>query len=86
MASTSKVRMRIVSIAGRCPNGHRVGEEYVVERKTPAGICLGSFGACMPYLTALRFGASFPWDPQGAATDIGCPDPVNNVVWRLERI
>lgn len=86
MAISSPVRMRIVSIAGRCPNGHQVGEEYVVERTTPSGVCLGSFGACLPYLTALRFGASFPWEQEEGVISIGCPDHENAVVWRLERV
>ncbi|NOZ78369.1 MAG: TIGR04076 family protein, partial [Acidobacteria bacterium] len=62
MTRTYPVRMRIIQIKGTCPNGHQVGQEWLVERQTPAGICLGSFGTCLPYLTALRFGASFPWE------------------------
>ncbi|MBN1478069.1 TIGR04076 family protein [Candidatus Sumerlaeota bacterium] len=85
MAQASPVRMRIISIAGKCPNGHQVGEEYLVQSKTPAGICLGSFSACIPYLTALRFGASFPWEDEEGVITLGCPDHINQVVWRLER-
>ena len=62
MAREYAVRMKIESIAGGCPKGHQVGEEYLVEGRTPEGICLGSFNSCMPYLTALRFGASFHWE------------------------
>lgn len=82
-AARREVRMRIVSIRGKCPNGHRVGEEYVVGRKTPAGICLGSFGACLPYLSALRYGASFPFEKEKGTISVGCPDPENEVVWHL---
>jgi uncharacterized repeat protein (TIGR04076 family) len=78
--------MRIESIAGGCPKGHQVGEEYLVEGATPAGVCLGSFNSCMPYLTALRFGASFPWEKKQGTITIGCPDHINQVVWRLERV
>ena len=85
MSTELPVRMTIESIAGGCPKGHQVGEEYLVEGKTPEGICLGSFSSCLPYLTALRFGASFPWEEEGTVT-IGCPDHVNQVVWRLRRI
>jgi uncharacterized repeat protein (TIGR04076 family) len=80
------VKMQIISIAGGCPNDHQVGEEYLVENLTPAGICLGSFSACLPYLTALRFGASFPWEQEEGTITIGCPDHVNQVVWRLDRV
>ena len=84
MAQSGTVRMRIIDIKGTCPNGHRIGQEWIVESHTPRGICLGSFGACLPYLTALRFGASFPWEDQKGAITIGCPDHINQVVWRLE--
>ena len=47
---------------------------------------MGSFNTCAPYLTALRFGASFPWEQKGGTITIGCPDHVNQVVWRLERL
>lgn len=86
MAKSHQVRMEIVAIDGTCPNGHSVGESWVVDHKTPAGICLGSFGACLPYLTALRFGASFPWEEEEGTITIGCPDHVNQVVWRLDRV
>ncbi len=57
-----------------------------MEGKTPEGICLGSFNSSMPYLTALRFGASFPWEQEEGTIIIGCPVHVNQVVWRLRRI
>ncbi len=85
MAESHEVTMRVVSVAKGCPNGHRAGEEYRVGSKTPAGICLGAFSACLPYLTALRFGASFPWEKEKGTITVGCPDHVNQVVWRLER-
>jgi len=85
MATSHPVLMTIISIAGTCPNGHKLGEQWLVKRRTPAGICLGSFGACLPYLTALRFGASFPWEQEEGVITLGCPDHENQVVWRLER-
>ncbi len=81
-----KVRMRVVSVkapGGRCPNGHRVGDEYLVGSHTVKGICLGAFGACLPYLTTLRFGGAFPWEEQEGTATIGCPDCENQVVWSL---
>jgi uncharacterized repeat protein (TIGR04076 family) len=86
MAGRHAVRMRIVDVRKRCPQGHRVGQEWIVDGRTPEGICLGSFGACLPYLTALRFGASFPWETEAGAITIGCPDCENEVIWRLERV
>jgi len=86
MKKAYPVRMRIIEVRKACPHGHRVGDEWLVDGSTPAGICMGSFGACLPYLTALRFGASFPWEDREGTIAIGCPDHVNQVVWRLDRV
>jgi uncharacterized repeat protein (TIGR04076 family) len=62
MATSHPVRMRIIEVRKKCPRGHKVGDEWLGDGATPGGICMGSFGSCLPYLTALRFGASFPWE------------------------
>ncbi len=80
------VRMTIVDVRDACPRGHGVGEEYIVKGDSPGGICLGSFGAILPYLTALRFGASFPWEKEEGVITLGCPDHENCVIWKLERL
>jgi uncharacterized repeat protein (TIGR04076 family) len=68
---------------GRCPNAHRVGHEFVVRGHTVKGICIGAFGACLPYLTTLRWGGSFPWEERPGEITVACPDCENQVVWRL---
>ncbi|MDJ0763514.1 MAG: TIGR04076 family protein [Myxococcota bacterium] len=82
-----KVRLKVIAVKserGRCPNGHRVGDEYVVGGHTVKGICIGAFGACLPYLTTLRWGGSFPWEEDPESLTVGCPDCENQVVWRLK--
>lgn len=82
-----KVRLRVIDVkseGGRCPNNHRVGDEYVVGSHTSKGICIGAFGACLPYITTLRWGESFPWEDDPSTLILGCPDCENQVVWRLE--
>ncbi len=82
-----KVRLKVIEVkaeSGRCPNGHRVGDEYVVGAHTAKGICVGAFSACLPYLTTLRWGGAFPWEDDPNGLTLGCPDCENQVVWRLE--
>jgi len=82
-----KVLVRAIEVkapGGRCPNGHRVGHEYLVGGHTVKGICIAAFGTFLPYLTALRWGASFPWEDPPDAITVSCPDCENQVVWRLE--
>mgnify|MGYP000128504820 FL=1 len=66
--------------------GDQAGDEWLVDGTTPGGICMGSFGSCLPYLTALRFGASFPWEKREGTITLGCPDHINQVVWKLDRL
>jgi uncharacterized repeat protein (TIGR04076 family) len=32
----------------------------------------------------LRWGGSFPWEPEPGTITVACPDCENQVVWRLE--
>ena len=85
MATRYDVRITLVSQIAKCPNGHRVGDAWLVERKTPAGMCLSAFNSLSPFLMALRFGGSFPWEEEGEAT-VCCPDSKVVNTFRLERV
>ncbi len=86
MARHHDVRITLVSQRKRCPNGHQVGDQWLVGRKTPAGMCLGAFGSLLPCLTALRFGGDFPWEKEAGRGTVCCPDPEVLNVFRLERV
>ncbi|HIE50503.1 MAG TPA: TIGR04076 family protein [Armatimonadetes bacterium] len=61
---------------GVCQGGiHQVGQVITVERTTPSGMCLGAWNAVAPYVTALLFGADFPWEREKGLATIHCPDP-----------
>ena len=81
-----KIRATIVSVGERCAQGHTVGQSWEMEGKTPAGICLSAVGSLMPRLTALRFGAEFPFAPDKDTVTVACPDAKNPVVFELRRI
>ncbi|HEX9051222.1 MAG TPA: TIGR04076 family protein [Anaeromyxobacter sp.] len=85
MASRRAIRITLQSQLKRCPNGHVVGDTWIVEGKTPAGMCLSAFHSLSPFLMALRFGGDFPWEEAGEAT-VCCPDPEVVNVFRIERI
>ncbi len=85
MAHRYDVRITLVSQLKRCPNGHHVGDEWVVGRRTPGGLCLGAFNSLMPFLTALRYGGDFPWESAGEGT-FCCPDPEVVNSFRLVRV
>jgi uncharacterized repeat protein (TIGR04076 family) len=86
MAKRWDVRVTLVSQRKRCPNGHKVGDELVVGRLTPAGLCMGAFASMLPYITTLRFGGSFPWEKTEGQGSFCCPDAEVCNVFRLERV
>ena len=81
------IAVRVKSIKGICKSGHKVGDEWVVRTKTPAGICLSAFGSIFPFLRVLGFGGTCYWqaDPD-TLPDVACPDGPNAVVFELRRI
>ena len=85
MATRSDVRITLVSQRKPCPNGHCVAQQWLVQRKTPGGMCLSAFQALGPYLMTLRFGGDFPWESPGEVT-VCCPDAEVVNTFKLERV
>ena len=85
-AKRYKVIARVKSIKGACPNGHQVGEEFIFDRKSPAGLCLSAFSSILPFVRVLQFGGGFPWEENPDEATIGCPDCENVTVFHLQRV
>ncbi len=60
MADRYSVKAKVISQKGNCVNGHKVGDEFVIGRTTPAGICLPAFNSFFPDLRVLMFGGVSP--------------------------
>ncbi len=86
MAERYEVTVKVVSQKGTCAQEHKVGEEWVIGNKTPAGICLSAFDALYPAARVLMFGGSFPWDTDPDVTTVACPDAENPVVFEMRRL
>ena len=86
MAGYHKVKITLIHQNRRCHVGHEVGDEWVVGRYTPTGMCLGAFSSLAPYITALRFGANFPWEQQPGEASIACPDGQVCNTFHLKRL
>ena len=54
MTERSKVSIRVVSQKRTCANEHKVSDPWVVENKTPEGICLSAFNSLLPSLLISR--------------------------------
>jgi uncharacterized repeat protein (TIGR04076 family) len=86
MARFHDVKITLVSQHRRCHAGHQVGDEWVVGRRTPGGMCLGAFSSLVPYLTTLRFGGNFPWEDHEGEGTFACPDHLVCNVFHLKRV
>lgn len=71
---------------GKCQgNINEIGQVFIIEDTTPAGMCLGAWNSVAPYVTALRFGGNFPWEEEKGYAFIHCPDP-KGITLELKRI
>jgi len=86
MAEQYQVVARVVSQKGSCVAEHKEGDEFLVADKTPTGMCSWAFYAIFPFVTALQFGGSFPWENDRDKATVACPDPANPVVFELRRL
>jgi uncharacterized repeat protein (TIGR04076 family) len=85
MEDTYKVKARIISCKGTCSAGHKVGEEFTINQKTPANMCSWAFYSVFPFVSVLQFNGSFPWEKDSNKAVVACPDADNQVVFELKR-
>jgi uncharacterized repeat protein (TIGR04076 family) len=76
---------KVVSQQGTCEAGHRVGDEFVIGRHTPPGMCSWAFYTLFPFASVLHFDGTFPWESDPDRATVACPDPDNPVVFELRR-
>ena len=86
MAERYEIAIKVISQKGTCVQEHKVGDEWLFARKTPAGMCPSAFHSLFPSARILMFGASLPWEDDPEATTIACPDAQNPVVFELRRL
>ena len=55
MAERYKVSVRVVSQKGTCALEHKVGDQWIVDGKTPEGICISAFDTLFTSLLVLMF-------------------------------
>jgi len=81
-----KIIAKVVSQKGTCAAEHKVGDEFTISDKTPAGLCSWAFYALFPFVAVFQFGGRFPWEKEPDKTTVICPDPENPVVFELRRV
>ena len=77
---------KVISQQGICAAGHKVGDEWVLGRKTPEGICDAAFNSLIPFKLVLALGGSIPRAADPDVFTVSCPDAQNPVVFELRRL
>jgi len=50
----SDVKVRVAFVKGICNAGHKVGQEWIVSRHTPPGLCVSAFHSIFHSLYPVR--------------------------------
>jgi uncharacterized repeat protein (TIGR04076 family) len=79
------VKAKVISCKGTCSAGHKVGDEFLMTQKTPENMCSWAFYTLFPFVSALQFKGSFPWEKDPDRATVCCPDGDNLVVFELKR-
>jgi uncharacterized repeat protein (TIGR04076 family) len=80
------VKIKVISQKGICAAGHKVGDEYIIDRHTPESFCIFAYSALDPDIRTLMFNGAYPWSEDKDVYIGCCPDPVNPVVFEVRRI
>ncbi|MBI4332405.1 MAG: TIGR04076 family protein [Chloroflexi bacterium] len=81
-----KITVKRVTV-GACPLGMKPGRTWIVDKKTPGGICLSALNTLLPYLRAQTSGGTFYYQKGfDAPLEYSCPDHVRHVIFEIERV
>ncbi len=86
MTERYDVAIKVISQEGTCSNEHKVGDEWVINNKTPEGLCLGAFVPLYSHAKVLIYDGSFPWSSDPDVVTVACPDAKSPVVFELRRL
>lgn len=80
------VSIKLISNRKPCNIGHKVGEEWLLQYKTPDGLCWAAYNAIFPFAIVLKYGGSFPWQKDPDVITASCPDQEVVNVFEIRRI
>lgn len=82
-----KLKATVTEVRGQgiCEMGHKVGDTFEIA-EDHVNFCAWAHVAIFPFISAMIYGAAFPWEPDPDVAYACCPDPHNTVVFKIERI
>lgn len=80
------VKAKVISQHGFCACGHQLGDEWIINGKTPLGLCNAAYIMLLPYVFLLRYGASFEYPGGSGVIRLTCNDAWNPVIFELSAV
>ncbi len=82
-----KIKITVDKIKGKgiCSLGLKKGDSFWF-REEESQFCQWAANAIFPFVAALKYGGSFPWEKNKNIAYACCPDQYNTVVFKIERI
>ncbi len=80
------ISIKLLSNQRPCNNGHKVGDEWLWQENTPAGLCWSAFNSIFPFAIVLKYGGSFPWQEDPNVITASCPDGEVVNVFEIRRM
>lgn len=86
MVTLPKVQVTVTEITkGVCPMGMKVGDTWIIEDKTPEGMCASAYYTLYPYIRSLRFNGWLV--PSGHDINyFSCPDRKHWVIYEIKKV
>ena len=86
MVDSNKLKIRVKEImgTGKCPFGHKPGDEYSYPEDR-GKICPSGYYILFPSIRVLQFGGTFPWTEKPDVVTLCCSDAKNPVVFEIIR-
>jgi uncharacterized repeat protein (TIGR04076 family) len=82
-----KVRITLSSSTGKCPQGFKVGDTWLIESlKTPNGMCDAAYHSLFQTLRMLEFNGEAPFGKDKDVSFVSCPDAAHVQTYKLERL
>lgn len=83
-----KVKIKVVEIqgSGKCPLGHKVGDEFVYQGWPIGNLCPAAYNILYPIIRVLSYGGKVGDGENEYKIRLCCYDPANPTVFELERL
>jgi|WetSurMetagenome_2_1015567.scaffolds.fasta_scaffold96636_3 uncharacterized repeat protein (TIGR04076 family) len=84
-----KIQITIIAKEGKgnCPNGHKVGDVFIVNRKSPTPpLCLAALFNLLNPIRIFEGGGSYPHYPDPDSYQMLCPDIGQRMLFEVRRL